>query len=108
MAQAMKGVTKALTAMNKKVSLPGLQKIMADFMRENEKAEIMQETIGDTLDDAMEEEGSAAEEDAIVNQVLDELGVSAGAAAPDAPIGSAAKGDAVADDSAAAGSFFGS
>lgn len=85
MATAMKGVTKALVQMNKQISLPGLNKIMTDFMRENEKNEVMQEVIGDTLDDAMEEEGSAAEEDAIVNQVLDELGIGAGQLAPDAP-----------------------
>lgn len=78
MATAMKGVTKALTQMNKKINLPGLQKIMAEFMKENEKADITAEMIGDTLDDAMEEEGSAEEEERIVGQVLDELGVSMG------------------------------
>ena len=70
MANAMKGVTKALTKMNKQTSLPGLQKIMADFARENEKSEIVQEAIADTLDDAMEEDGAAEEEDMIVSQVL--------------------------------------
>ena len=69
MAGAMKGVTKALTSMNKKMDLPGLQKIMADFMRENEKSEITQEALGDAMDDAMEEEGSSEQEDIIVNQV---------------------------------------
>jgi charged multivesicular body protein 2A len=78
MATAMKGVTKALVQMNKKVNLPGLQKIMAEFMKENEKADMTAEMIGDTLDDAMEEEGSAEEEEKIVGQVLDELGVSMG------------------------------
>ena len=75
MAQAMKGVTQALTKMNKKMDIPGLQKIMAEFMKENEKSEMTEELIGDTLDDAFTEEGSEAEENAIVNQVLDELGV---------------------------------
>jgi hypothetical protein len=42
---------------------------MADFARENEKSEIVQEAIGDTLDDAMEEDGAAEEEDMIVSQV---------------------------------------
>lgn len=75
MAQAMKGVTKALVGINKKVNIPGLQKIMTEFMRENERGELTQEMIGDTLDDAMEEPGSADEESKIVNQVLDELGI---------------------------------
>lgn len=69
MATAMKGVTKALTTMNKQISLPGLQKIMVDFARENEKSELTQEAIADTLDDAMEEDGAAEEEDLIVSQV---------------------------------------
>jgi charged multivesicular body protein 2A len=87
MAQAMKGVTKALVKMNKQVSLPGLQKIMADFMKENERAEITQEAIGDTLDDAFEEEGTAADEDRVVNQVLDELGIERAEALESAPTG---------------------
>ena len=70
MAGAMKGVTKALISMNKKMDLPGLQKVMADFMRENEKSEITQEALGDAMDDAMEEEGSSEQEDSIVNQVF--------------------------------------
>ena len=103
MAQAQKGVTKALTQMNKKINLPGLQKIMVDFMRENEKAEIVQETIGDTLDDAMEEDGSVEEEDRIVNQVLDELGVGIGDTVPDAPVAKAVGASSVAADEPVAG-----
>ena len=33
MAQAMKGVTKALTKLNKKISLPGLQKVQYSTVR---------------------------------------------------------------------------
>lgn len=91
MADAMKGVTKALVAMNKKISLPGLQKLMAEFMTENERSEIAQEVVGDTLDDAFEEEGAGAEEDKIVGQVLDELGVGLGQAVPEAPKAAVAK-----------------
>ena len=87
MADAMKGVTVALGKMNKKLNLPALQKIMAEFMKENERAEITQEVMGDAIDDAMEEEGTAEEEGAIVNQVLDELGINAMEATPSAPIG---------------------
>jgi charged multivesicular body protein 2A len=85
MAQAMKGVTKALTAMNKKMDIPGLQKLMKEFMKENERAEFMQEAMGDSIDDAMEEPGSAEQEDLIVNQVLDELGVSSTEGLTEAP-----------------------
>mmetsp|Transcript_29656 Transcript_29656/g.50067 ORF Transcript_29656/g.50067 Transcript_29656/m.50067 type:complete len:219 (+) Transcript_29656:184-840(+) len=104
MAQAMKGVTKALTAMNKKVNMPGLQKIMTEFMRENEKSEITSEMIGDTLDDAMEEEGSAEEEEMIVGQVLDELGINMSEATPAAPEGAIAakEGDTKVEEKPAA------
>lgn len=95
MAQAMKGVTKALGQMNKKINLPGLQKIMGEFLKENERAEVTQEMMGDTIDDALEEEGSAAEEDMIVSQVLDELGINTASATPAAPMGAVAgKGEA--------------
>eukprot|EP01038_Epipyxis_sp_PR26KG_P003996 gene3996-5721_t len=90
MAQAMKGVTKALGSLNKKINLPGLNKIMAEFMKENERAELTQEAIGDALDDAMEEEGSAEQEDLIVNQVLDELGINLANTTPVAPINNTA------------------
>jgi charged multivesicular body protein 2A len=61
MVSAMKGVTKALTSMNKQMNLPGLTKIMTEFARENERADMVQETMGDALDDALMEDGSAAE-----------------------------------------------
>ena len=85
MAQAMKGVTKALGSLNKKVNLPALNKIMAEFMKENERSELTQEAIGDALDDAMEEDGSAEQEDIIVSQILDELGINLANTTPIAP-----------------------
>jgi charged multivesicular body protein 2A len=90
MADAMKGVTKALVKINQKINLPGLQKVMAEFMKENERAEMTQEMIGDTIDDALEEDGTADQEDAIVNQVLDELGVGVVDASLTAPLGNKA------------------
>lgn len=87
MATAMKGVTKALGMMNKKMDIPGLQKIMAEFMRENEKAEFVQESMGDAIDDALEEPGSAEEEDRIVGQVMAEIGITMGEDMKEAPMG---------------------
>ncbi|RYH30041.1 hypothetical protein EON65_06555 [archaeon] len=49
--------------------ISGLQKVMAEFMKENERAEMTQDMIGDTIDDALEEEGSAEEEGMIMSQV---------------------------------------
>ena len=85
MANAMKGVTTALVTMNKRMNIPGLQKVMTEFMRENERADMTQEALGDTLDDAMAEEGSADQEDLIVNQILAELGMGIAESVPEAP-----------------------
>ena len=73
---AMAGVAKALKTMNSKFQLPELQKIMAEFARENEKAELTQEMMGDVMDDALGDADDEAEADEVVNQILDELGVS--------------------------------
>jgi hypothetical protein len=48
---------------------------------------MVQETMGDVLDDAMAEEGSSEQEELIVNQVLDELGINMGESVPMAPSG---------------------
>ena len=73
--------------MNKAVDVPAINKMMADFERENAKSEMMQEIMGDAIDDALAEEGTEEEEERIVAQVLDEIGVSLGEEIPDAPLG---------------------
>lgn len=52
-----------------KVNVPALQKIMVEFARENERSELTGELIGDTLDDALADDGDAEAEDKIVSQV---------------------------------------
>mmetsp|Transcript_100879 Transcript_100879/g.289578 ORF Transcript_100879/g.289578 Transcript_100879/m.289578 type:complete len:227 (-) Transcript_100879:200-880(-) len=79
--------TGAMIKMNQQFSIPGLQKIMMEFQRENEKAELTQEMMGETLDDVMDEEGDEEEQDKIVDQVLDEIGVSFGDQIPEAAAG---------------------
>lgn len=49
--------------------MPALQKIMVEFARENERSELTGELIGDTLDDALADDGDAEAEDKIVSQV---------------------------------------
>ncbi|KAH7283273.1 hypothetical protein KP509_35G069800 [Ceratopteris richardii] len=75
MAEAMKGVTKAMRQMNKQMSLPAIQKIMQEFERQNEKMEMTTEMMGDAIDDAMEGEEEEEETEELVNQVLDEIGI---------------------------------
>jgi len=75
MAQAMKGVTKAMGNMNKQMKLPEIQKIMMEFEKQSEIMDMKEEMMSDTIDDALGDEEDEEESDAIVNQVLDELGL---------------------------------
>ncbi|KAI9291893.1 hypothetical protein K502DRAFT_110059 [Neoconidiobolus thromboides FSU 785] len=76
MSEAMKGATKAMKMMNGSLNLPGIQKIMMEFERENEVMDMKEEMMNDVMDDIMDEENDEEEEtDLIVSQVLDEIGI---------------------------------
>uniref|UniRef100_A0A6G1S094 Charged multivesicular body protein 2A n=1 Tax=Hypotaenidia okinawae TaxID=2861861 RepID=A0A6G1S094_9GRUI len=75
MAQAMKGVTKAMATMNRQLKLPQIQKIMMEFEKQAEIMEMKEELMNDAIDDAMGDEDDEEESDAVVSQVLDELGL---------------------------------
>ena len=66
MASAMKSVTGAMVRMNKQINVPAMQKIMTDFEREQEVAEMTQEMMGESLDEVMAEDGDEVEEEAVV------------------------------------------
>ncbi|KAI8839925.1 Snf7-domain-containing protein [Chytridium lagenaria] len=85
MADAMKGCTKAMRSMNKNVNMPEISKIMMDFEKESEMMDMKEEMMNDAIDDVMEEEADEDEENAIVNQVLDEIGISLNQSLADAP-----------------------
>ncbi|CAK5074886.1 unnamed protein product [Meloidogyne enterolobii] len=75
MAQAMKGVTRAMRSMNRQLNLPQIQKIMSDFERQSEIMEMKEEMMSDAIDDAMGEGDEEEETEQVVQQVLDELGI---------------------------------
>lgn len=75
MAQAMKGVTKAMQNMNRQLNLPQIQRILQEFEKQSEIMEMKEEIMNDAIDDAMEDEADEEESDAVVSQVLDELGL---------------------------------
>merc|ERR1719495_2421243 len=75
MAQAMKGVTKAMMNMNRQMKLPEIQKIMQEFEKQSEIMDMKEEMMNDVMDDAMGDDDEEEETDAIVTQVLDELGL---------------------------------
>jgi len=84
MAEAMANTAKAMGKVNKAMNIPTLTKMMAEFEKENARTEMMQEVMGDAIDDALRDDDAEAEEEKIVNQVLDEIGISFGAELPEA------------------------
>merc|ERR1712157_99614 len=91
MADAMKGVTKALTGMNGQLSLPEIQKTLREFERQNEKMDMTEEMMNDAMDDAFEEDGEAEESDELVQQVFDEIGINLNSELANVPTGQVAQ-----------------
>ncbi|KAM4651293.1 charged multivesicular body protein 2a-like [Discoglossus pictus] len=75
MAEAMKGVTKDMATMNRQLKLPQIQKIMMEFEKQAEIMDMKEEMMDNAIDDAMGDEDDEKESDAVVSQVLDELGL---------------------------------
>ncbi|XP_042202673.1 charged multivesicular body protein 2a-like, partial [Callorhinchus milii] len=78
MAQAMKGVTRAMAAMNQQVGVlgPKCRLYACELEEQSEITDVKEEVMNDAIDDAVGDEGDEEEEsDAIVSQVLDELGL---------------------------------
>jgi charged multivesicular body protein 2A len=76
MSSAMKGAASAMTRMNARMRLPGMQRIARQFAMESERMEMNSEMMSDTVDDAMEGDEDGVEEEALIEQVLGELNVS--------------------------------
>ena len=62
--------------MNGQMNLPALQQIMMEFQKQNEMMDMKEELVSDAIDDAMEDEADEADQEEIVNKVLDEIGIS--------------------------------
>jgi charged multivesicular body protein 2A len=75
MTSAMQNAATAMVRMNKQMNLPAMQRIMKQFAMESEKMEMTQEMMGDAMDDAMGDDEDEEETDAIVEQVLAEIGL---------------------------------
>jgi len=88
MGKAMGKLTKSMKKMNKKMNIQSLSKLIQEYEVQNQKTEMTGEIMDDLFDDAFEGDNEA-EEDEIVNQVLDEFGISLSGdllTAPDAPV----------------------
>ncbi|XP_069362398.1 charged multivesicular body protein 2a isoform X1 [Maniola hyperantus] len=75
MAQAMRGVTRAMASMNRQLNVPQIQKILQEFEKQSEIMDMKEEMMNDSIDEAMEGDEDEEESDAVVSQILDELGL---------------------------------
>lgn len=73
MAKAMGQTAKTMGAMNKQLKLEDVQKTMQQFDKESTKMEMTDELMTDTLDSILS--GDEDEEDEVIGQVLDEIGL---------------------------------
>mgnify|MGYP002785179491 FL=1 len=73
---AMHNVTRTMRTMNKQMNLPAMQKIMAEFERQGDIADMKQEMMEDAMEDAMGADNEEADTDALVSQIFDEVGIS--------------------------------
>ena len=75
MSGAMSNVTGAMKTANKATDAKEMQKVMNEFQRQNEMANMKEEMMDDALADAFDTDGVEEEADQITSQVLAELGV---------------------------------
>lgn len=75
LADAMSTTSKTMADMNKIMRPEAIAASMRNFQQANMKMEMTDEMINDTLDDMLTESGDEDEENAVVNKVLDEIGI---------------------------------
>merc|ERR1719495_2082717 len=91
----MGSTAKTMGQMNRMVNPTDVARTMQEFDIANTKMGMTEEMMNDTLDDILAESGDEEEEDAIVSQVLDEIGIEISGKLNEAP--SAARGKVGAD-----------
>lgn len=85
MGEAMKSTAGVMGQMNKAMKPEETAKIMQQFQQESMKFDMTEEMMNDTLEGMFENDGDEEEEDRIVNQVLDEIGIDISNKMADAP-----------------------
>ena len=71
----MKNAGKAMEAVGKAADMEKLPQTLAQFVKENEKLDLMEEMMGDAAEAAFDTDGVDEDADAVMNQVLDEIGI---------------------------------
>merc|ERR1719244_2189415 len=85
MAEAMGSTAKTMGEMNKVMNPAQMTKTMQEFDVANTKLGMTEEMMNDALDDILTESGDEEEEDQIVTQVLDEIGIEIAGKMSEAP-----------------------
>ncbi|XP_002160596.2 charged multivesicular body protein 2b [Hydra vulgaris] len=85
MAESIGSATKVMGVMNKQMNVEAMSNAMQQFEKESIKMNMADEMINDTLDNLFDESGDEEEQDAIVSQVLDEIGIEFTKQMPNAP-----------------------
>lgn len=75
MTNAMQTTTKTMASMNKVMRPDQIAGTVREFSQANMRMEMTDEMINDTLDEMLAESGDEDEENAVVNKVLDEIGI---------------------------------
>ncbi|KAG0414483.1 hypothetical protein HPB47_008358 [Ixodes persulcatus] len=104
LADAMATTAKTMGEVNKSIKPQDIARTMQEFEKETTKMGMTEEIVDDTLNSILDESGDEEEQDAIVNQVLDEIGIEVSgkmANAPSAmsdPLGHSSKAKLPSDD----------
>lgn len=85
LASAMSTTSKTMAAVNKQMKPEQIMKTMQDFEKESTKMGMAEEIVDDTLNSVLDESGDEEEQDAIVTQVLDEIGIEISGKMAEAP-----------------------
>ncbi|KAH8859125.1 Charged multivesicular body protein 2a [Schistosoma japonicum] len=75
MAGAMKKVALTLREMNSSMNLPQLQRVMMEFEKQTEIMDMKEEMISDAIDSTIGEPDDLEDSEAVVEKVLEELGI---------------------------------
>lgn len=85
LADSMQAATKTMASMNSLMKPEDVAQNMRNFEKAAAQLNMSEEVVNDTLDDILNESGDEEEGDAIVNQVLEEIGIEMGSAVRGAP-----------------------
>lgn len=98
MGQAMTDAARSLQRMNAFQSLPSLQRVLQTFAKEHSLMDMKQEVMNDAMDMALDTGDTETDQEAVINQVLDEIGIKTAGSMPEASAGSKGKAEAGVDD----------